>query len=205
MAGRGLITMALLCGLAGAHDGRARKEASDPIPTHAAGTAALGLGLQAEPGIGGDLDAPSGGADEAVAGTDRGSSAAGLWVLGSMYVRAGATVAQRDVSAPRPLQLRVAPGMQHADWRSIVAEYAWPVGEADAVIECESSGHADAYNDGSYGLMQIEYSAHVGQLVRVTGSSDPTLLYDPAVNIAVGWLVFEESGGGSWAPWSCRP
>ena len=69
----------------------------------------------------------------------------------------------------------------------------------------ESTGDPNAYSAGNYGLFQINYSAHVDKLVRVTGSSDPDLLFDPAINTAVAWLVYDESGGRTWQPWGCRP
>ena len=94
----------------------------------------------------------------------------------------------------------------------LLAQYPWDVDEAWAVIHgtpnCpngESGGDPLAYNAGNYSLFQINYASHVGKLIEVTGSSDPNLLFDPAVNVAVAWLVYERSGGGTWLPWSCRP
>lgn len=55
--------------------------------------------------------------------------------------------------------------------------------------------------------MEIHYEAHKDKLFAVTGSYDVNLLFDPAVNIAVGYLVWLNGGphGKSWAPWSCAP
>jgi hypothetical protein len=104
-------------------------------------------------------------------------------------------------------------------WRDFAEGYPWPLNElllviygptspnADAPGGCptgESNGDPLAFNAGNYGLLQIN-AVHVGKLERVTGSRDLALLFDPAINIAVGWLVYAESGGGTWLPWSCRP
>lgn len=105
---------------------------------------------------------------------------------------------------------RVLP-VRRVDIEALICAQPWPCAEALAVVygptpTCptgESNGRADAYNAGSYGLMQIMYSAHVDKLRAVTGSDDPALLYDPAVNVAVGWLVYLANGG--WSAWSCRP
>lgn len=78
---------------------------------------------------------------------------------------------------------------------------------ADAPEGCpngESGGNARAFNAGNYGLMQINYDSHYDKLYAVTGSYEPTLLYDPAVNIAVGFKVYEAMGN-TFLAWSCRP
>ena len=78
---------------------------------------------------------------------------------------------------------------------------------ADAPQGCESGesgGNAGAYNAGNYGVMQVNYASHRDKLARVTGTdgSDPTLLYDLSVNVAVGHIIWLDQG---FAPWSCRP
>lgn len=99
-------------------------------------------------------------------------------------------------------------------WREIISRYFPPqeVEKALRVIHgtanCpngESGGDAGAYNNGNYGGMQINYSAHRDKLISVTGVDDPNRLFDPEVNVAVGYLVWLESGGGTWLPWACRP
>ncbi len=110
-------------------------------------------------------------------------------------------------------------GRPGAGWAAFAERFAWPIAEVLLVIygptppnaqapggcpNGESGGNPGALNNGNYGLLQIS-AVHVGKLERVTGSRDLTLLFEPAVNIAVGWLVYAESGGGSWLPWSCRP
>lgn len=91
-------------------------------------------------------------------------------------------------------------------WSDLVCSYGWDCAQAWAIIECESGGEPWKVNpSGSYGLMQIQAYWHMDKLRRVTGSDDVELLLDPVVNLEVGWLVYQESGGGSWEPWSCRP
>lgn len=58
--------------------------------------------------------------------------------------------------------------------------------------------------------MQINVSSHIEKVVRVAGraveyAEAANLLQRPDVNIAVGYLVYVESGGRTFLPWSCRP
>ena len=66
----------------------------------------------------------------------------------------------------------------------------------------ESAGEAGAFSQGSYGVMQIRAASHMDKLYAVTGTYDVDLLYDIEVNVAVGWIIYQDSG---WAQWSCRP
>ena len=76
------------------------------------------------------------------------------------------------------------------------APYAWDCDEALAVMMCESSGHADAFNAGNYGLFQINavHAARVG--------GDLQSLFDPAVNVRVAYEIWSDQ---SWIPWACKP
>lgn len=68
---------------------------------------------------------------------------------------------------------------------------------------CESGGNPNAYNaGGSWGLMQIQAFWHLDKLEAITGSRDPNLLFDPAINLAVANIIYLDSG---WQPWSCQP
>jgi len=112
-------------------------------------------------------------------------------------------------------------GRRSADqWRGIVSRYDWPIDEALRVIlgptppnaqapdGCptgESGGNAAAYNNGNYGGMQINAASHLNKLYDVTGGYDVTRLFEPEVNVAVGYLVWLRSGGRTFLPWSCRP
>ena len=64
-------------------------------------------------------------------------------------------------------------------------------------MTCESGGHPDAYNAGSMGLMQINYSAHVNLV-----GPDASVLYDPATNVQIAFEIWSDS---RWIPWSCKP
>ena len=71
----------------------------------------------------------------------------------------------------------------------------------------ESGGNWDAISPSGccWGGFSVNYESHKEKLRRVTGSLDRELLLVPWVNVAVAHLVYAESGGGSWAPWACRP
>lgn len=99
------------------------------------------------------------------------------------------------------------------EWRLLVTQYDWPADEALRIISgptatCptgESNGRADAISPwGDFGLMQIHCASHWDKLLRVAGTYDCMALLDPAVNLAVGWLVYE-AAGYTWSPWGCRP
>lgn len=155
---------------------------------------------------------------------------AGVWVIGPVYVplaNDGRVPAALVPAARVELRVARAPmrdgGVQQErdgvyaavdQWRSLVAAYfpPWAVEQAMRVLygtaTCpngESGGDPAAYNAGNYGGFQIAYPTHRDKLVRVAGVDDPALLFDPEINTAVAYLVYEESGGGTWLPWSCRP
>lgn len=107
------------------------------------------------------------------------------------------------------LDLQRVPAVQEAktqpDWRGLLRQYPWPVQEVERVMMCESGGDPSAYNpSGSYGLLQIQEFYHRDKLMAAAGSDDPALLFDPAINVAVGWRVYV-AAGHTFLPWSCRP
>lgn len=61
-----------------------------------------------------------------------------------------------------------------------------------AVIHCESSGRADAFDGYNSGLMQVARQWHERRL-RPDES-----LFDPVVNIRVGNEIFQDSGSSAW-------
>ena len=66
-----------------------------------------------------------------------------------------------------------------------------------SIVQCESSGRADAIGAASeVGLFQIA-PLHAW---RVGG--DVKRLLDPETNIRVAWEIYSEQG---WRPWSCKP
>jgi len=83
-----------------------------------------------------------------------------------------------------------------SEWRALVSRYDWPIDEALRVMGCESSGYADAYNAGNYGLMQIN-AVHAA---KVDGALER--LFEPEENLRVAYIIWRDQG---WAPWACRP
>ncbi len=140
------------------------------------------------------------------------------WVRSLSGVQAVAGVAQ--VLDVQHLQGRaLSSGEVPRGMADIICEWAWACEEALAVVYgptlpnadapdgCptgESGGSAMAFNAGNIGLMQINAASHMDKLYAVTGTYDVALLFDPVVNVAVGWLVYV-AANETWAPWSCRP
>lgn len=85
--------------------------------------------------------------------------------------------------------------------QELVCSYAWDCGTALRVFGCESGLTADAYNSGgSYGVAQIQWYWHREKLRAVAGSDNPSLLFDPNINLDVAWIIYADQG---WGPWSC--
>ena len=111
--------------------------------------------------------------------------------------------------------------------RPFLRFYDWPVEDGielvifgptppnrDAPQGCgtgESSGFAWANGGGSIGLAQVHADAHREKVERVVGVKNLTheeavlALSYPDINLAVAYLVYVESGGRTFLPWSCRP
>lgn len=86
---------------------------------------------------------------------------------------------------------------QVQQWREAVDAYSWPTETALLVIACESQGDPSAVNpsSGATGLFQTMPSWR-GLARRLFGSAD---LLNPAVNLAVAFVLWEDSGGRfSW-------
>lgn len=92
---------------------------------------------------------------------------------------------------------------QSQDWLPLVSLYEWSAQVLHAIIQCESTARPLAVSpDGqNWGLLQLNL-VHLDKLEALTGSRDPQLLLDPAVNIAVAWLVYVEADY-SFSPWVC--
>jgi hypothetical protein len=88
-----------------------------------------------------------------------------------------------------------------ARWEPLLAEYPWDVETALRVIECESKGNPAVWNaqgSGAHGLFQT--MPEWGALAYVlTGSTD---LGEPAVNVAVAYYLWADSGGTFRWHWS---
>ncbi len=83
-----------------------------------------------------------------------------------------------------------------ASYYGLICSYSWPCGEAISVWLCESSGNWLAYSGGNFGGYQINqvHAARVGGV--------PGRLFDPATNVAVAYVLWQEQG---WGPWACAP
>ena len=91
------------------------------------------------------------------------------------------------------------------EFATLICFYPWPCEEALAVVygtpNCpngESGGNPWAYNNGCYGLFEINCASHRS---RFEGPCE--VLYDPQVNVRVAYDIYVDNGG--WSPWTCRP
>lgn len=96
--------------------------------------------------------------------------------------------------------VKVAQPTNCADYRGLVAQYAWNVDVAMAVMQAESGcnpirDNAGLNRDGSvdYGLFQVN-SVHAAMV-----GGDLEKLRDPATNVRIAFAVYSGSG---WRAWS---
>jgi len=85
-------------------------------------------------------------------------------------------------------------------WRTLVAAY-FPADQVDMalrVMACESGGNPTAANPRSTarGLMQVMWSVWGPEY----GVSEAEL-YDPATNLRIAALVYEQQGWNAWVCW----
>jgi len=95
-----------------------------------------------------------------------------------------------------------------SEWYPQALEAGWEVDQLTKVGRiawAESRCQHDIANKTySYGLMQVEWSAHKGWLESEFGITDREALYDPVVNFEVSKWLFdyaEEHYGCGWQPW----
>lgn len=79
----------------------------------------------------------------------------------------------------------------------LIASYDWPVDEALRIATCESGLQPWAENGRFKGLFQLD-TANGGWFAYY--GYDVSAWADPAVNVAVAHLLWQDEG---WAPWSC--
>src|SRR6056300_211414 len=95
-----------------------------------------------------------------------------------------------------------------SEWYSIAVEAGWSIDQLQKLgnIMWKESNciHDIANKTYSYGLTQIEWSAHYRWLDSEFGVTERESLYDPYVNLLVAkWLYdyAEEEYGCGWQPW----
>jgi len=95
-----------------------------------------------------------------------------------------------------------------SEWYPQALEAGWEVDQLTKVGRIAYSEsrcqHDIANKTYSYGLMQIEWSAHRGWLESEFGITDREELYDPVVNFEVSKWLFDyadEHYGCGWQPW----
>ena len=119
------------------------------------------------------------------------------------------------ISTPRPSLalktpvVRVSEGSMsdHDELRALVCSKPWPCGEALAIVDCESKGNTNERSPtGDYGILGINYENHRDKVLQVTGSEAAESLFDPWVNVEVGYMIYSGVGGpGGWEQWVCTP
>jgi len=110
------------------------------------------------------------------------------------------------VEPPEPVQtVRIIAGIDKArypQWWPVAADAGWPTNllpTLDIVIHKESRGLADVIGAGSWGLTQIQWSAHKDWI-----GGEREQLLDPTFNLTVAWTLYqlaEDLYGCGWQPW----
>ena len=91
--------------------------------------------------------------------------------------------------------------------RGIVCSKPWPCEEALTIVDCESKGNTNERSPtGDFGLFGINYENHRDKVFQVTGLEAAESLFDPWVNVEVGYMIYSGVGGpGGWEQWVCTP
>lgn len=113
------------------------------------------------------------------------------------------TPTPEPIAPPAPPE-RVYAAAAPLDIEAIICapEYQWDCGTALRVAFCESRYHPDSINGIMLGLYQIsDYDPASGWQGwwRYFGY-DPSRYAEPAYNVALAYLIWQQSG---WHPWSC--
>lgn len=144
--------------------------------------------------------------DEVGRWADHQREQAAIWTAyGRLYVPGGAPAVANDgvlQQVDTGVSRRVLPS---GDIEAMICARSWPCSEALAVVygptpACptgESNGDPNAVNGQHAGLFQIAMNWHAAKFA----GRDP---YDPQANIAVAYMIWQDSGG-NWSAWSCRP
>ena len=93
------------------------------------------------------------------------------------------------------------------EWFPLAVEVGWDIDRLEKlgrIMWAESRCLPDVRGAGSYGLAQMQYSAHKGWMLSDFGITDREELYDPTLNLLTAlWLAeYAEQHYGCWAqPW----
>ena len=94
-----------------------------------------------------------------------------------------------------------------SEWFSTAVDVGWPIDRLERlgrIMWAESRCLPDVRGDGSYGLAQMQYSAHHSWMKSEFGITNREELYDPTLNLLTAlWLAeYAEQHYGCWAqPW----
>ena len=111
------------------------------------------------------------------------------------------TTTPEPIAPPAPSQ-RVHAATAPSDIEAIICSYDWDCGTALRVAFCESRYHPDSTNGIMLGLYQIsDYDPASGWQGwwRYFGF-DSARYVEPAYNVELAYLIWQESG---WDPWQC--
>jgi hypothetical protein len=202
------ICFAVALGVAlGGNDGRDVGMANLVLPdvgwSGSVGSGALVLGerLDAEDTISISVWAP-----EPLAGGDVGEGLVLVPKVQSQSPGGGEVDAPASEDAAQPLDV-AAPAVAREDIESIICTYAWSCDTAIRIARCESNLRPDAIGAGSFGLFQLQRSAHI---YRWPDFDD--WWADAEMNIAHAYELYaggydagkgHEVPGQGFGPWSC--
>lgn len=142
-------------------------------------------------------------ADEPVTVAPRTVPEVSIWRSETTTTTTSTTTAPKP---PEPVQtVRIIGGIDKArypQWWPTALDAGWPtelLPTLDLVIHKESRGLADVVGAGSWGLTQIQWSAHKDWI-----GGEREQLLDPTFNLTVAWTLYqlaEEMYGCGWQPW----
>lgn len=120
-----------------------------------------------------------------------------------------ASTTTTSTTVPPTTTTTTLPGISDAtypEWWPVAVDAGWPVDllpTLDIVMYRESRGQADVIGQGSWGLLQLQWSAHKTWMIEHGVTSREELL-DPWLNLHLGWLLFQIAAshyGCGWQPW----
>lgn len=103
--------------------------------------------------------------------------------------------------------LEIPEGAKCGEWWQLALDVGWPEDRLPTlgrILWAESRCTPDVYNCCSFGLAQMEWSAHKHWMKSEFGVDDSSELFDPALNLLTAlWLAeYAEQHYGCWSqPW----